>query len=62
MKALKMSRGVQAFKQTDVSKALKAALKAGVGVQRFEIDRDGKIVVHAGKPTTVADEDVASLA
>jgi hypothetical protein len=46
-----MSRGVQTFKQGDVAKALKAAAKAGVEVQRFEIDpATGKIVVFAGKP------------
>lgn len=46
-----MSRGAQTFKQGDVTKALKAAEKAGVEVQRFEIDpATGKIVVFAGKP------------
>jgi hypothetical protein len=43
-----MSRGVQAFKQTDVTKAIRAAQKAGLIVQRFEIDRAGKIMVLAG--------------
>jgi hypothetical protein len=52
MRVLKVSRGVQAFKQTDVTKALKAALKAGVGIERYEIDCDGKIIVHASKPTS----------
>jgi superfamily II DNA or RNA helicase len=42
-----MSRGAQAFKQTDVTKAIKGARNAGLNVQRFEIDRSGKIVVIA---------------
>jgi hypothetical protein len=46
-----MSRGTQTFKQGDVTKALKAAAAAGVGVRRIEIDpRDGKIVIVAGQP------------
>jgi hypothetical protein len=44
-----MSRGVQIFRQTDVTKAIKAAQNADLDVQRFEIDRAGKIVVFAGK-------------
>jgi hypothetical protein len=46
-----MSRGAQAFKQNDVTKACKGAVRAGLDVQRVEIDRaTGKIVVYAGKP------------
>ena len=45
-----MSRRPCTFRQTDVTRALRAAKAAGVDVQRFEIDRDGKIVVVAGKP------------
>ena len=46
-----MSRSAQSFKQVDVTKALKAAERAGVEVQRFEIEPiTGKIVVYAGKP------------
>jgi hypothetical protein len=62
MKVFKVSRGVQAFKQTDVTKALKAALKAGVSIQRYEIDRDGKIIVHASKSTSSSATDVQDLA
>ncbi len=40
-----MSRGQQTFKQGDVTRALKATVKAGIAVQRVEIDKDGKIVV-----------------
>jgi hypothetical protein len=46
----KMARGPLAFKQTDITRALRAASAAGQPVQRFEIDREGKIVVFVGKP------------
>jgi len=45
-----MARGPLAFKQGDVTRALRAASAAGQPVQRFEIDREGKIVVFVGKP------------
>jgi hypothetical protein len=38
------------FKQTDVTRALKGALAAGIDVARIEIE-DGKIVVVRGKPS-----------
>ena len=44
-----MSRGAQVFRQTDVTKAAKATLNAGLAVQRIEIDQAGKIVVIVGK-------------
>ena len=44
-----MSRGLHAFKQTDVTRAIKAAEAAGKEVARVEIDRDGKIVIVVGK-------------
>jgi hypothetical protein len=58
-----MSRGVQIFRQTDITKAIKAAQNAGLVVQRFEIDRAGKIVVLAGvaQPDPSEIEDDADL-
>ncbi len=40
-----MSRGQQTFRQNDVTKALKATVKAGIAVRRVEIEKNGKIVV-----------------
>jgi hypothetical protein len=45
----RMSRGVQAFKQTDVTKAIRAARKAGLDVERYEIDRAGTITIVTTK-------------
>jgi hypothetical protein len=50
-----MSRGPQTFKQSDVTRALKATVKAGIAVERVEIDKNGKIVVVAGSPEDAAD-------
>jgi hypothetical protein len=57
-----MSRGAQTFRQGDVTKALKGAVKAGLKVERVEIDRDGKIVVFTGKqPKHPEIEDATAL-
>jgi hypothetical protein len=45
-----MSRGQQTFKQRDVTKALKATVKAGIAVERVEIDKNGKIVIVTVRP------------
>jgi hypothetical protein len=38
------------FKKTDVTRATKAVLAAGLEVARIEIGRDGAIVVVPGRP------------
>ncbi|MGY4480090.1 hypothetical protein [Bradyrhizobium sp. USDA 3364] len=43
-----MSRANQTFKATDVTKAVKAVVAAGVSVGRVEILTDGRIVVIVG--------------
>jgi hypothetical protein len=45
-----MSRGKHKFKQGDVTKAIKGAVKAGLAVQRVEISENGKIVIFTGSP------------
>jgi len=49
-----MSRGQQTFKQGDVTRALKATVKAGIAVERVEIDKEGKIVVVTVRPGDAA--------
>ena len=52
-----VSRGPQKFTESELTRALKAARKAGIEVARFEIDNDGKrIVVFAGKATDAGQE------
>ncbi len=40
-----MSRGVHTFRESDLNKALRAAIAKGLHPKRVEIDRDGKIVL-----------------
>lgn len=49
-----MSRGLQTFKQRDVTKAVKAMVKAGIAVGWVEIDKDGKIVIVPARPEGAA--------
>jgi hypothetical protein len=49
-----MSRGQQTFKQGDLTKVLKATVKAGIAVDRIEIDTNGKIVVVPARPENEA--------
>src|SRR6185312_14140454 len=46
-----MTRGSLTFKETDLRRAIKSAIKAGLHISGFEITKAGSIVVHAGKPT-----------
>jgi hypothetical protein len=52
-----MPRGPCTFKQRDVTRALKAAVAAGIRVERIEIDREGKIVISAPSATPVSAYD-----
>ena len=47
---LAMSRSQQTFKQCDVTKALKATVKAGIAVERIEIEKTGTIVIVTKQP------------
>jgi hypothetical protein len=45
-----MSRGVQTFRQGNLTKAIKAVEKAGHKVQRAEVRQDGSIVLDFNGP------------
>jgi hypothetical protein len=45
-----MARGNLKFRQTDLTRALKAARAAGLEVARIEMDTDGRPVLVIGKP------------
>jgi hypothetical protein len=40
-----MGHGRATFKETDLTRALRAVRKAGADVERVEVDRDGRIVL-----------------
>jgi hypothetical protein len=44
------------FKKTDVTRATKAVLAAGIEIARVEIERDGRIIVVPGKPQEPTEE------
>ena len=53
-----MSRSTSAFRQSDLTRAIKGARNAGVNVTRAEIASDGRIVIvigESGEVNTKAD-------
>jgi hypothetical protein len=53
-----MSRGAQTFKQRDVTKAIRAAVKAGVKGWRVEIDKNGKITLTSAESSSSLSDDL----
>jgi hypothetical protein len=43
-------RGPCRFKKSDVTKATKAVLAAGLPIARIEVDHDGSIIIVPGRP------------
>ena len=52
-----MARRALKFRQSEVSRAIKAAQEAGLNVGRLEIEPDGKIVIITGAALHSPDED-----
>ena len=50
-----MARGRLAFKQHDITRAVKAVAEAGVPISRVEVTKDGKIVVIVGEQASTAE-------
>jgi hypothetical protein len=44
-----MARGPSKFTQSDITRAVKGVVAAGVDVIRVEVDTSGRIIVIAGK-------------
>jgi hypothetical protein len=56
-----MTRRAVAFRQADVSRAVKGAAAAGLAIARVEVNADGKIViVTAPAPEKAAGSEVAA--
>jgi hypothetical protein len=45
-----MGSKASTFRQRDLTQALVGAKRAGLNVVRVEIDKQGKIIIHAGQP------------
>ncbi len=45
-----MSRRPATVTQTEIKRTVKAVVDAGVEVARVEVEKDGRIIVIAGKP------------
>jgi hypothetical protein len=45
-----MGHGPCSFKKRDVKTAVEAVRESGVEIARVEVDKNGKIIVIAGKP------------
>ena len=52
-----MSSGRHRFKQTDVSRAIRAAKAAGVDVARVKFDKDGGFVLEMNKECEATADD-----
>jgi len=50
-------RRLSKFKKTDVTRAERAVLAAGLQIARVEVARDGAISVIPGKPQEACDDD-----
>jgi hypothetical protein len=53
-----MARAPSAFRQQDVTKAVKAVAAAGVDIARVEIGRDGRIVVVVQRSSASQQDDL----
>ena len=51
-----MARAPSIFRQSDITKAIRAARKAGVENVRVEIAKDGRIVIVTGGAQPVQDD------
>jgi len=56
-----MTRRPSAFRQTDLTRAVKAVTAAGVGIARVEIDKAGKIIIITGETTDQPGQQAATI-
>jgi hypothetical protein len=53
-----MTRAPATFRQSDITKAIRAARKAGVENVRVEITKDGRIVIVTGEAQPAVRDDL----
>ena len=53
-----MARAPSTFRQSDITKAIRAARKAGVENVRVEIAKDGRIVIVTGRAQPAVQDDL----
>jgi hypothetical protein len=53
-----MTRAPSTFRQSDITKAIRAARKAGVENMRVEIAKDGRIVIVTGGAQPAVQDDL----
>ena len=53
-----MARAPSIFRQSDITKAIRAARKAGVENVRVEIAKDGRIVIVTGRAQPAVQDDL----
>lgn len=56
-----MGRHAKTFTQADVSRTVKGALNGGLAVGRVEIDKDGRIVLIAGRAAAKPNDPAAAF-
>ena len=54
-----MARGRVSFKERDLARAMRAARRSGVPLERVEIDREGRIILVPGKPGEAVEVEAA---
>ena len=55
-----MVRGPCTFKERDVTRALRAVVRAGIEVQRVEVDKDGRIIIVIAKTSSPTGDNGAT--
>jgi hypothetical protein len=60
LRELVMGKGLCTFKETDFTRAVKAARKAGLEIAGVRVSREGDIVILAGKPRETSQAETAN--
>ena len=53
-----MARAPSTFRQQDVTRAIRAAIAAGVDIARIEVAKDGRIVIVTGGADPAVQDDL----